>query len=266
MMSFVVDTLLSLLCVLGGLYVVRRAGGVRGMGGRLGVAVLALGVLMNPFSVAYATHSLWFHSLLLVIVSLWLILVVLSKEVIRGIDRIRDRGRWAVVGLRWVWGLVALQDVLLWVGFQDGFEHAATSDPLLLALLTYVEVFVTGVVVYLLSGDGRPQVTHVRQVIIAWSSAMVTMALGVSLGLSGPWFGFVSASAAALHQEAEQQIAAVIFVILGGAPWFLIGTQKMRLWLESEERESVVSFVSPVHRFGRSVKVNQVRRGRVEGR
>lgn len=266
MISLIVIGLFSLSCVIAGLYLVRRAGSVRGIRGRLGLAVLALGVLMNPASIDFATRSLWFHSLLLVLVSLWLILVVLSKEVIRGIDRIKDRGRWAVLGLQWVWGLVVLQDILLWVGFQDGFERAAVNDPLLLAVLIYLEVAASGAIIYVLSGDGRPRVTHVRQVIIAWSSAMVIMALGVSLGLSGPWFGFVSASAAALHQEAEQQIAAVIFVILGGAPWFLIGTQKMRLWLESEEREAVVSFASPVQRFGRSVKVNQVRRGRVEGR
>jgi hypothetical protein len=259
-------SILSLACVVIGLVRARRNGGFHGIQGRLALAIVALGVLMDPFAVDYAARSLWFHSLLLVFVSLWLALVVLSKEVIRGIDRLRDRGRFAEFGLRWVWGFVVLQDVLLWVGFQDGFEHVALRDPIVLAVLTYVEVLVSATVIFLLSGDGRPNVTHVRQVIIAWSSAMVVMALGVSLGLSGPWFGFVSASAAALHQETEQQIAAVIFVILGGAPWFLIGTQKMRLWLESEDREAVVSFSAPMQRFGRSVKVNQVKRGRVEGR
>ncbi|WP_276939260.1 hypothetical protein [Ferrimicrobium acidiphilum] len=262
MFSFVIVSLLSLSCLLKGGLIIRQAGGIRGIKGRLGLSIVALGVLMDPFAVDYAARSLWFHSLLLVVASLWLILVVLSKEVIRGVDLIKDRGRFAVLGLQWVWGLVVLQDILLWVGFQVGFERLALREPFVLALLTYVEAAVSGVVVYLLSGDGRPRVTHVRQVIIAWSSAMVVMSLGVSLGLSGPWFGFLAGSAAALHQMTEQQIAAAIFVILGGAPWFVIGTQKMRLWLEAEEREPVGGFIAPVQRFGRSVKVNQVRRGR----
>ncbi len=262
MVSFVIVSLLSLSCLVKGGLIVREAGGIRGIRGRLGLAIVALGVIMDPFAIDYAARSLWFHSLLLVVAALWLILVVLSQEVIRGIDHIKDRGRLAVLGLQWVWGIVVLQDILLWVGFQVGFERLAVREPIVLALLTYVEVATSGAVVYLLSGDGRPRVTHVRQVIIAWSSAMVIMALGVSLGLSGPWFGFLSGSAAALHQVTEQQISAAIIVILGGAPWFLIGTQKMRLWLESEEREPVVGFASPVQRFGRSVKVNQVRRGR----
>jgi hypothetical protein len=262
MVSFVIVSFLSLFCLVKGVLIVREAGSVRGIKGRLGLAIVALGVLMDPFAVDYAARSLWFHSLLLVIVSLWLILVVLSKEVIRGIDQIKDRGRYAVMGLQWVWGIVVLQDILLWVGFQLGFEHLAVRDPIVLALLTYLEVATSGAVLYLLSGDGRPRVTHVRQVIIAWSSAMVIMALGVSLGLSGAWFGFLAGSAAALHQVTEQQISAAIIVLLGGAPWFLIGTQKMRLWLESEESEPIVGFASPVQRFGRSVKVNQVRRGR----
>lgn len=262
MFSFVIVSLLSLACLAKGLLIIREAGSLRGIKGRLGLAVAALGILMDPFAIDYASHSLWFHSLLLVIVSLWLILVVLSKEVIRGVDHLKDRGRFAVWGLKWVWGIVVLQDILLWVGFQVGFEKLSARDPFVLALLTYVEVAASAAVVYLLSGDGRPRVTHVRQVIIAWSSAMVIMSLGVSLGLSGPWFGFLAGTAAALHQVTEQQVAAAIFVILGGAPWFLIGTQKMRLWLESEDRESVVGFASPVQRFGRSVKVNQARRGR----
>jgi hypothetical protein len=216
---------------------------------------------MNPFVIDFAARSLWFHSLVVVVVTLWLALVVLSKEVIHGVDRLRERGRFALLGLRWVWGLVVIQDVLLWAGFQVSFEDVASKDPLLLAVLLYVEVAVSASVVFLLSGDGRPQVTHVRQVIIAWSSAMVVMSLGVSLGLSGPWFGFLSSSAAALHRQVEQQIAAAILVILGGAPWFLIGTQKMRLWLESEDREVLIGFASPTQRFGHSVKVNQVRRG-----
>ncbi|MCL5973000.1 MAG: hypothetical protein ACYCWN_00130 [Ferrimicrobium sp.] len=266
MVSFVVIGCLSFACIVGGLLRARSVGGFHGLQGRLALAVVVLGLLMDPIAVDFATRSLWFHALLLVVVSLWLILVVLSKEVIRGIDRIGDRGRLAELGLRWVWGIVVVQDVLLWVGFQDGFERFALRDPVALALLIYAEVAASGAVVFLLSGDGRPRVTHVRQVIIAWSSAMVVMSLGVSLGLSGPWFGFVASSAAALHQQVEQQISAAIFVILGGAPWFLIGTQKMRLWLESEERESVVSFASPVQRFGRSVKVGPARRGRFEGR
>jgi hypothetical protein len=244
--------------VLGGAMVL-RAGTLRAPRGRLGLAVLAVGVLTDPWLLEVAARWLWVHAVVVVVGSLWVGVAAFAPELLYRHERIADRGRLGQLALAWIWPLVVVQDVLLWVGFQDGFEHAARRDPVWLALLLVAEAAVGLTVIYVLSGDGHPRVSHIRQVFIAWSSAMVIMALGVSLGLSGPWFGFYATSAAALHQEAEQQLAAAIFVILGGAPWFLIGTQKMRLWLESEERESW--FSRPRFRVGRSVRIGPGRPG-----
>ena len=222
---------------------------------RLGIGIAIAGVLVNPWSVGFASRSIWFHSLLVVVASLWCGVIVFFRELMSGRDRVEDRGRIAKAGLRWIWALVVLQDVLLWLGFQGSFEAASTRDPVLMSLLTLVEAAVGILVIYLLSGDGRPRVTHIRQVLIAWSSAMVIMGLGVSLGLSGPWFGFYAHSPAALHLQVEQQVAAALFVILGGAPWFLIGTRKMGHWLDAEEREGSSRLRAPGLKMGSSVKV-----------
>lgn len=230
-----------------------RAGTLRAPHGRLGLAVVVVGLVTDPWLVSLAAEWLWLHALVVVAGSLWVGVVAFAPELLFRHERIADRGRLGQLALAWVWPLVVVQDVLLWVGFQDGFESAARRDPVVLAVLLVAEACVGLSVIYVLSGDGRPKVTHIRQVFIAWSSAMVIMALGVSLGLSGPWFGFYASSAAAQHREVEQQLAAAIFVILGGAPWFIIGTQKMRLWLESEERESW--FTRPRVRVGRSVRL-----------
>ncbi len=254
--ALVIGGALSIALAAAGLWIAVKAAAP--MSRRVGLGVAAVGVILNPWFVSWSTGLSSVHAALVVGASLWVPLVVFQRMLRKAHDRIGERGRLSRLGLRFVWVFVALQDLLLFIGFQGVFVHAAFNSPLLLEAEILGEVAVGFVVVYLLSGDGRPSLGHIKQVFIAWSSSMVTMTLGVSLGLSGAWFAFFRQRALPVGLEVDQQIAAAILVVLGGAPWFILGAQKLGLWLDAEEREERGSLRAPTSRIGRSVRSGSV--------
>ncbi len=225
---------------------------------RVGGGLAAVGLILNPWFVSWATGLSSVHAALVVGASLWVPLVVFQRMLRKAHDRIGERGRFGRFGLRLVWVFVIVQDLLLYAGFQGVFVHAAFNAPLLLDAEILGEVAAGFAVVYLLSGDGRPSLGHIKQVFISWSSSMVIMTLGVSLGLSGAWFAFFRQRPLPVGLEVDQQIAAAILVVLGGAPWFILGAQKLGLWLDTEEREDRGLFRAPTSRIGRSVRSGSV--------
>ncbi|MHB8189137.1 MAG: hypothetical protein ACYDHP_01670 [Ferrimicrobium sp.] len=263
---------LSLLSIAFGMVLYRRYRNSQGhadvIGRRAGIAAVVAGIVIDPWSVALATRYASVHALMTVIVALALALMVSGSLLFRVSGRIDERGRWARLALRGVWGLVFVQDILLWLSFQGFFVRDAERAPALLGVVMFAQTAVGVATVYVLSGDGRPSLGFIKQVFVSWSSAMVVMSLGMSLGLSGLWFGFYKSQGRSLSVIADQQIAAAIFVIFGGAPWFILGALRMKLWLEHEEEDRGGGIELPVQRLGRSVRSNRgVTRGMaVKGR
>jgi hypothetical protein len=251
-MSGVVGYLISVLLAVGGFMALRSSNDLKR---KMGAGTLVLAVLVLPMlwhlEFAFASS----HAALVVLATLWIPLLVFGKSLTSGSESLEAKGHWATRLIGWVWPLVVVQDILLWLGFQGFFVRLGVNQPLVLVAEIIAQAVVGTLVLYLLSGDGRPRLGYIKQVFVAWSSAMVTMGLGISLGLSGPWFGFYSHAAESGALVVDQQLAAAIFVILGGAPWFIVGALRLKLFLDIDEKEDKGRIPNvPGVRIGRSVR------------
>lgn len=221
---------------------------------RVGWVVVALGLVANPLLMVASAAVVAVHALVSIVV-LAVPLALFWHELTQSDEPLAGRGPLVAWAVRWVW-LVAVADDLLVVGQFEGFWQSWIHAVPVVGTATLLAQGTAGALsMAVLMGDGRPQITHIRQVIVAWTSAMVIMGVGIAMGLApGTWYGYLVHQDGILGAMTDQQIAAAILVIGGGAVWFVLGAQKMKLWLDAEERDGLKGRLTGGVRIGRSVR------------
>lgn len=244
--------LLSLSVIVAGVVVMRRGRSV--MGRRSGWVVVALGIASNPLLMVVSGRFVAVHALVSVVV-LALPLVLFWQELTQSDEPLERFGRLVAWTVRWVWLVAVVDDVLVLGQFEGFWQSAIHTVPLLGTVTVVVQGGAAAFAMTVLMGDGRPRITHIRQVVVAWTSAMVIMGVGIAMGLApGTWYGYLVRRDGLLGAMTDQQVAAAILVIGGGAVWFVLGAQKMRLWLDAEERDGLKGRLTGGVRIGRSVR------------
>jgi len=257
--AFIELCLLSLLLIVGGILWISetRSRGEEGMKYLpFARATVALGVLVNPITVRASIDYGSFHAVL-VVVGLFIGLAVLGRKLFRATDSVRQMpfGEFA---LKWVWVAAVVQDVFVWITFQGFSMRLFQIQPLLLALSVVLQSALGLVVLIAVSGEAAGRLNAIRQVFLGWTSAMAFMTLGMAIGLSGgTWWSFLAHAGAIMSVPTDQQIAAAVLVILGGAPWFIVGALRLGYFIDYEGE----SFAVKGRRMGRSVRINPPREG-----
>jgi hypothetical protein len=221
---------------------------------RLGWVVSLDAVAASPLVVVPAGRFAWVHALVAVVVlagpvfAFW-------RDLTQTHEPLARLGRIGAVVARWVWVIAVLDDLVVLGQFEGFWQAAWHSAPLVGTVTLLVQAVFGGLAMVALMGDGRPRLTHVRQVAVAWTSAMVVMGVGIAMGLApGTWYGYMGRLDGLLGAMADQQVAAAILVIGGGTAWFVLGAQKMKLWLDAEESDGLRGRLTGGVRIGRSVR------------
>jgi hypothetical protein len=248
----VAGAVLSLAVIGSGLWYRSQAGG--GFERRLGTGLVVLGVLANPAFSVLAGDIAAVHAVLAVGV-LAIPLFLFWNELTQTHDPLARLGRLTAITVPWVWGFAVLNDLVVFGEFEGFWQRAWHTDAAVGTVTLMVQGITGFLVMSVLMGDGRPALTHVRQVVVAWTSAMLIMGVGIAMGLApGTWYGYLVHSEGYLGAMTDQQIAAAVLLLGGGAVWFILGAQKMKLWLDAEERDGRRGGLSRGLRIGRSVR------------
>ncbi len=255
--AFVELCLLSLVLIVGGVLWIRDARSREGAGTRyipLGRAAVAMGILVDPFTVRVSVNYGTFHAAL-VIGGLAIGLMVVQRNLRRATDQVSEMA-FGEFALKWVWVAAIAQDALIWVSFQGFGMRVFKTQPLLLAISIVLQSVLGLVVLTAVSGEAVGRLNAIRQVFLGWSSAMAFMALGMAVGLSGgSWWSFLAHAGSIMSVGTDQQVAASILVILGGAPWFIVGALRLGYFIDYEGE----SFAVKGRRMGRSVRIERPR-------